>query len=599
MKISRAWLQKYFDAPLPEAQVLSDALTFHAFEIEGIEQWSSLTATDEILDVKVTANRGHDCLSHRGIAKELSAILGLPMHADPLRVPLPEFPMGIEMVIEDPARTPVGAAAYVRSVTVGPSPEWLKAALESVGQRSINNVVDATNYVMFDIGMPTHAFAADTFKTESGIRYGIRCSKKGEQLALLGGASTLLSGDEAVIVNTADEAVDIGGVKGGMRAELRDDTTELVLSASKFEPVQTRKAAQRFGQRTEAAKRFENEMADDLALYGIRAVAELVREVAGGEIVSYGIKRARTVPKSSVSVSLEKINGVLGTQLGEADVEDALKRLGLAHAQEGSTFTVTPPFERLDLIIPEDLVEEVGRIIGYDKIPAVELPALAQKPEVNPNFYAAEKIREELMAQGYSEVFTSVFADTGERVVANKVDGVRPYLRSTLLSGLQDSLKRNVRNKELLGVKEVKLFEIGTIWHDGGETMMVGTVGEKEQASEKPLQGIAVTAYDDLPISSTERYKTFSRYPFIVRDIALWISRDTDALSVLDVIHGAAGKLLVTFPAVFDRFEKGEKVSLAVRLIFQSFEKTLTDAEANVAMEQVYAAVKAKGWEVR
>ena len=126
MKISREWLQTYFDTPLPEATVIADVLTFHAFEIEGIE--------GDILDVKVTPNRGHDCLSHRGIAKELSAILNVPVKSDPLRAQLPEFPAVVSMAV-DATRAPVGAAAYVRGVKIGPSPAWLKERLESVGQR--------------------------------------------------------------------------------------------------------------------------------------------------------------------------------------------------------------------------------------------------------------------------------------------------------------------------------------------------------------------------------------------------------------------------------------------------------------------------------
>ena len=589
MKISRTWLQNYFAQPLPEAQALVDALTFHAFEIEGVD--------GDILDVKVTPNRGHDCLSHRGIAKELSAILGLAMKGDPLRVPLPEFPIAVEMTV-DAARAPVGAAAYVRGVTIAPSPQWLKSALESVGQRSINNVVDATNYVMFDMGMPTHAFSADTFKLGDTVRYGIRSSEKGEQLALLGGLAVELSGHEAVIVNASNEPVDIGGVKGGMRAELQEYTHDVVLSASKFEPVQTRKAAQRFNQRTEAAKRFENEMADECALYGIRAVAELVRDVAGGEIIGYGIERARTPASRSVSVSLTKINAVLGTKLGETDVADVLKRLDLPHQQTEEEFIVTVPFERLDLVIAEDIIEEVARMVGYEKIPVVELPAFPTKPEVNTTFYAAEKMREELMAQGFSEVFTSVFADKGERVVANKVDGVRPYLRATLTTGLQDALERNAHNKELLGLKEVKLFEIGTVWSGGKELMMVGTIGEKEQASEKPLESTDAAAYNDLPISTLVRYKTFSKFPSIVRDIALWVPAATTPEEVLAVIRAQAGELLVRSEK-FDEFKKGEKTSYAFRLVFQSFDKTLTDEEANAVMEKIYAAVKEKAWEVR
>jgi len=589
MKISREWLQTYFDTPLPEATVIADVLTFHAFEIEGIE--------GDILDVKVTPNRGHDCLSHRGIAKELSAILNVPVKSDPLRAQLPEFPAVVSMAV-DATRAPVGAAAYVRGVKIGPSPAWLKERLESVGQRSINNIVDATNYVMFDMGMPTHAFAADTFKDGDAIRYGIRCSKKGEQLALLGGTAIELSGNEAVIVNASDEAVDIGGVKGGMRAELADSTTEVLLSASKFEPVQTRKAAQRFNQRTEAAKRFENEMADDLALYGIRAVAELVREVAGGDILGYGIARTGTPASRSVSVSLTKINAVLGTKLGEGDVIEVLQRLGLSHVQMGEEFTITVPFERLDLGIAEDLIEEVARIVGYDKIPAAELPPFASKPEVNGNFFAMEKTRETFMGRGYSEVITSVFADKGERIVANKVDGVRPYLRATLVDGLRAAREMNLRNKDLLGLEKVRLFEIGTVWKGGAEQIMLG-MADEEAVSELPLDGnLDAIAYDDLPISSTERYKTFSRYPFIVRDIAMWVPIDTDADRLRTDLAVWAGSMCLNVRQ-FDSFKKGERLSLAFHIIFQSFDKTLTDEEANAAMEHVYTSVKEKGWEVR
>ncbi|MDO8575938.1 MAG: phenylalanine--tRNA ligase subunit beta [bacterium] len=601
MKISREWLQTYFEKPLPDAGTLADALTFHAFEIESIEHVRPTRSNieDDVLDVKVTPNRGHDCLSHRGIAKELSAILDIPMKGDPLRAPLPDTPQGtkLEVVVEDANRAPVGAAAYMRGVTIGPSPAWLKARLEAVGQRSINNVVDATNYVMFDMGMPTHAFAADTFKDGDVIRYGIRCSKKGEQLALLGGASVELSGDEAVIMNASGEAVDIGGVKGGMRAELGADTTEIVLSASKFEPVQTRRAAQRFNQRTEAAKRFENEMPDELSIYGIYAVAQLVQSVAGGEIFEYGVIRARQSTQRHVVVPLQKINDTLGTKLGAADVADVFKRLDLSHMQEGDSFTVAPPLERLDLVIPEDIVEEVGRLVGYDKIPATELTTFPQKPDINANFYASEHVRAELTAKGYSEVFTSVFAEKGERMVANKVDGVRPYLRANLTDGLKDALEKNTRNKDLLGLKDVQIFEIGTVWKGGVEKVMLGTA-DKSGIKEIALEAIEASAYEDLPLSNTERYQPFSRYPFIVRDIALWTPAGTEPEAVLAVIRAQAGELLVR-SELFDRFEKSGKTSLAFRLVFQSFEKTLTDAEANAVMEKVYAAVKERGWEVR
>jgi phenylalanyl-tRNA synthetase beta chain len=146
-------------------------------------------------------------------------------------------------------------------------------------------------------------------------------------------------------------------------------------------------------------------------------------------------------------------------------------RLGFAYKEEGGSFEIVVPFERLDLTIPEDLVEEVGRIVGYEKIPTTALSTLSGKPEINKNYFSSEKVREELQAQGYSEVFTSVFADKGEKAVLNKVDSVKPYLRDSLLTGLQEALKKNISNKDLLGVPEVKLFEVGTVWKGGREVV--------------------------------------------------------------------------------------------------------------------------------
>src|SRR6185437_435046 len=129
------------------------------------------------------------------------------------------------------------------------------------------------------------------------------------------------------------------------------------------------------------------------------------------------------------------------------------------------------PSERLDIIIPEDLVEEVGRIVGYDKVPATPLPPFEGAVAINKNFYAAEAARQEWLAKGYSEVFTSVFADKGERLILNKIDGVKPYLRTSLVPGLTEALAKNKPNKDLLGLKEIKLFEIGVVWKDGKEVL--------------------------------------------------------------------------------------------------------------------------------
>ncbi len=600
MKISRAWLQTYFDSPLPEAQALADALTFHAFEIEDITTYDVVNSADSILDVKVTPNRGHDCLSHYGVAKDLSAILNIPLKRDPLTARLH---LAVTDAVSVSVDTPLCAryvAGYIRGVKVAPSPPWLKNALESVGQRSINNIVDATNYVMFDLGQPIHAFDAGKLSAEDG-KYAIdvRAARKGEKMLALDDKEYAFNEHMLLISDTnANVPIGIAGIKGGKPSGVDSATTDIILESANFDGVSVRRTAHALKLRTDASQRFEQAISPEIAQYGARAAADLIVQIAAGALAGFVDVYPVKNQQRTVSASVAEINQILGTELTGADVANVFARLGFSYKEESGVFDVIPPIERLDILITEDLVEEVGRIIGYDKIVATELSSFSKKPAINKNFYAAERLREDLVSQGYSEVYTSVFADVGERAVANKVDSTYPYLRANLTAGLQKALEKNVHNKDLLGIKEVKLFEIGVVWRDGKEIMMIGTATEKEKATEKLLGGTEASAYDDLPLSETERYQPFSRFPYIVRDIAMWVPRSTESDDVLAVLKRNAGTLLVR-SELFDRFEKGEKLSLAFRLVFQSLEKTLTDAEANALMGAVHAAVVAKGWEVR
>ena len=593
MKVSRNWLQKFFESPLPSADALSDALTFHAFEIDGIEKHSD----DDILDVKVTPNRGHDCLSHRGIAKELSAILKLPLVNDPFKL---DFDISkktdkVGVAIEDPQLCRRYIAGYITSVKIGPSPEWLKQALEAIGQRSINNVVDATNLVMFNTGQPLHAFDA---KRLGSLQIGVRAARSGETLEALDKKVYELT-PSMLVITASDRPVGIAGIKGGEADRIDESTTEVLLEAATFDGVAIRRGSQQLKLRTDASARFEQQLSPYLAEVGMRQAAKLIQEIAGGTVEGFVDIYPEPQKQAYVAVTVEQVNRLLGTNMTGADVADAFHRLGLAYKEVDGVFEVQPPAERLDIEIAEDLIEEVGRIVGYDAVPATPLPAFEKAPEVNKNFYAAEKAREEWTAKGYSEVFTSVFAEKGERMVLNKVDGVRPYLRDSLLPGLTDALAKNKPNKDLLGLKEVKLFEIGAVWKGGKEAVMIGTISEKEKATEMLLVGPEDPhAYDDLPLSQAERYQPFSRQPYIVRDVALWVPTSTTEQQIQETIKTEAGPLCVAV-RLFDTFEKGGRISLAFRLIFQSRERTLTEGEANDAMAKVAEVLKSQGFEIR
>jgi phenylalanyl-tRNA synthetase beta chain len=600
MKVSKQWLDNFFDAPLPGAEAVAEALTFHAFEIDGIDT----VGDDQVLDVKVTPNRGHDCLSHRGIAKEVSAILNTPLTKDPFKRPI-DFSKNTNAVTVEIQKSELCKryiAAYIKGVKVAPSPEWLRKSLEAVGQRSINNVVDATNLVMFNTGQPLHAF--DAHKLGS-LSIGVRLAQEGEVMQALDKKNYTLT-SSMLVITAADAPVGIAGVKGGMPAAIDEATVDIVIESANFEGVSIRKTASALKLRTDASARFEQVISPELAAYGMQQAVDLISTIAGGEVQGFVDVYPEPQKEKRVSVVLAHVNRLLGTQLTGAEVADALVRLGLPYKEEHGTFEVIPPVERLDLEIAEDLIEEIARIVGYECIAGTPLPPFSGAVEINQNFAAAEAKREELVQQGYSEVYTSVFAEKGERIVLNKVDGVRPYMRDSLVPGLIDALRKNIPNKDLLGLKEIKLFEIGTVWKQGKEITMLGTaVGDAKSLTtkegivkEEVLAPASAATYEVLTVSTADRYTNFSKYPYIVRDIALWTPAGTSEEDVRATIQKEAGELAVRI-SLFDRFEKGEKLSLAFRVIFQSFERTLTEEEANTGMEKVSMALKVKGFEVR
>ncbi len=600
MKISRNWLQKYFDIPLPSAQELADALTFHAFEIESVE--------GDILDVKITPNRGHDCLSYRGIAKELSAVLRIPLASDPLNVGLTKSHMmepiteEISVTIENSEFCKRYMAGVIKGVKVRPSPDWLVKRLEAMGQKSVSNIVDATNFVMFNTGQPLHAFDSKKLEMREGkVDIQVRNARKGETLIALDEKAYTLKEDMLVIADgNADRVIGIAGVKGGKESGIDAETTDIILESANFDGASVRKTAKTLGLRTDASQRFEQVISPELAAYGMRAAADLIVKLAGGEVIGFVDVYPELQKSRSIEISLEKINQTLGLSLSQEEVADVFTRLGFTSEYKGLSFVIAVPFERLDLEIEEDLIEEVGRIIGYDAVPAIELPPVSKDIAINQNFAASERVREDLTALGYSEIVTSVFQDEGERAVLNKVDSVRPFLRSTLTHGLNDALRKNVQHKDLLGLTEIKLFEIGSVWKGETEELVVGIVSEKEKAQEDPISMYVkeTDTYESFALSQTERYEAFSRYPSITRDIALWVPAATTVDDVRSILKNNAGDLCVRID-LFDEFKKGERTSFAFRLVFQSFEKTLTDDEVKPHMDAVYAAVAQHGFEVR
>ncbi len=630
MKISYTWLQKYFDTPLPSVEELSHAITFHAFEIEGTERVEG----DIVLDVKVLPDRTHDCLSYRGVAKEVAAILNLPLASDPLKdIPVlePKTPEIVVSVGNELCERYI--AGFIKGVKVGPSPKWLQERLASMGQRSVNNVVDATNFIMFNIGQPLHAFdAAKLEKKEGAYAIEVRYANKGEQMIALDDKVYDLTETMLVIADAnKGEAVGIAGIKGGKPAGISEETVNIIIESANFNGVSVRRTSTALKLRTDASTRFENVISPELAAYGMRSVVDLIVKLAGGEVVGFADVYAKPQSAFFVTTSAHEMNRIFGTTVTVDEMENLIKRLGVAYTKEREHFNIEAPFERLDMRITEDVVADVGRIYGYEHIPSVPLPSVVEPLQINKHFYYIDRIREWLAAQGFSEVYTSVFSLEGKRQVLNKVDSDRPYLRADIWPGLQAALEANFKNKELLGVSDVRLFEIGTVFTENEEKTMlvVGTMGGKgtppgsefvagiikefdmkvpEIVPPTPLVQVDLDslivhapdplAYQKLPTLGDVRYTPFSRYPFSVRDVAFWCPAGTDADDVQQCIGEAAGTLATRIDS-FDRFEKEGRVSYGFRIVFQASDRTLTEADTTPAMERVYEALRGRGYEIR
>lgn len=606
MKVSLKWLQTYFDTPLPSAEVIADAYTFHAFEIEEVD--------GDMMDVKVLPNRAADCLSHLGLAKELSAVLNIPIKEYTSRELPSEFSTTdkLSVTIEDPQKCLRYMGALVRGVKVGPSPAWLKEALEAVGQRSINNIVDATNYMMLNIGQPLHAFDANKLSQKDGkYAIGVRMAKEGEKITTLTGEEYLLTPSIQLITDAnEDKAIALAGIKGGKSAEVTAHTTDLIIESANFDGTTTRRSAQSLKLFTDASVRFQNRPSSELVFPGMRNVLTLITDIAGGEVVGV-VDEYLTRPEQNreVSVSLAKINGVLGSDFSHDDVENVFKRLALPYVVADDVFTVTPPFERTDLTIPEDLAEEVGRIIGYDKIPVTELPLdTAQGKPDQARYHGIEKMKDQLVEQGFIEVSTQSFAKKGDVVLANPLDKNMPALRTSLEDNLQDALTRAKYSAPLVLApnQKPKLFEVGTVFPKKGEHI------ELRMTERVPAWGDTASTVDNLSVAKLEdygkeyepmryelgAYQPFSVYPFITRDIALWTPAGTESVEVEKMVRKNANELLVRLDQ-FDTFEKEGRTSYAFRLVFQSMERTLTDEEVHTVMADISEVLTKTGFEVR
>lgn len=482
MLISYNWLQKYFKEPLPTVSDLADTLTMGIFEIDAVNEVSVKNSDGEdvkdfVFDVKVLPDRAPYCLSHRYIAKEISALLQME-YVVPEIIDFDEdySIRGVSVTVGDTSICPRYSARRINNISVKESPAWLKNTLEVLGQRSINNIVDLTNYIMLECGQPLHAFDADKVKGTIHIRKAI----EGEEIVILGGTSIKLP-STTLVVSDDEGSLAIAGVKGGQRAEIDANTKNIILESACFDRSSVRKTSQQVGIRNESSKRFENGVTPERAGLGMAMFTSLlsVMSATNTDKIAIGmvtdIYENPALPKS-FSVSISKINQRLGLNISTDKIQKILESIDMSSSideSDADNLNIVVPEYRSDILIDEDIAEEVGRIYGYDKIEGVVEEKGTTVLE-NKNFYYHNILRKILVEDGFSEIYTYTLTDNGDVQIQNPLTIERGYMRKNISDQFSKKFLPNIKNADLIGTyqsgvalrPQVKIFEIGKIFDE-------------------------------------------------------------------------------------------------------------------------------------
>ena len=806
MKYLHSWIQEYVEDQIPKGDDFVKVISTNAFEVEEYFEIENKLAKNEsekkdyIYDLNVLPNRAHDALSHYYMAKEVAALFNFKLKKiDDKNIFSINKTDSDFIKIADPKSCTRFMGCKVNNIVVKDSPEFIKYRHEAIGKKSINNIVDITNYVQFSFNKPMHAYDADLISEYLEARF----ANATETMTTLDNKELNLD-EKTLVIADSKNVLGLAGIKGGKHSGISPETKNVIVESANFNPVLIRKTSQKYNLKTDASKRFENEIADELVEVGMIETLKLIKEYASdgnteiviGEIVDnfpkkyhvpfrvgvsekeiseligadisnskieeifnrFGFEYEKVIPKevierlvkevegkpyrlgasvrydapnlfdcSSLTAWLYKESGVqiprisvdqfvftkriedkdlkfgdlifvnndvdkvwhhsqeymkgtevshginhVGMYLGGGKVLHATKMFDkvvvedLAIAErfkdivgygrvlenlEEERYVVTIPQERLDLRIKEDLIEEVARVYGLNNIKS-ELPNLNRKGKLSKRGYFANKVKNILFKNGFSEVMNYSLRNKGDIEILKSVAQDKNYLRNNLSNGIEEAIAKNIFNMPLLNLNEIKIFEFGNCFsvnEDGMEkewtslaiaiddgkknknyteiknslleeiknALGVESIKIVEEKNDKQKENRFEINFDELIKDLEEgdefikiegaqdgdvKYKSFSLMPFIVRDVAFWTGMDANEEDLIKIIEENISELCISV-TLFDKFEKEidgvMKKSFGFRLIYQDKERTLTDEEVNIEADKVYSALKAKGFEIR
>lgn len=475
MLTTARWLNDYLDPPA-SAEELAELLTHAGFPCEGSEEVAVSDGTDTRLDIELTSNRG-DCACHLGLAREAAAIskrtLNVPSVS--LKATGPSASSIVSVTNKEPELCPLYTARIIRGVKVGPSPKWLADRISARGDIPRNNLVDLTNFVLFELGQPTHVFDLAKLK---GPEIIIRRAREHEPFLPIGeGAEEVKLRTDDLVIADREDAVAIAGVKGGALTAVRDSTTDILIETATFSPLTVRNTSRRLGIASDSSYRFEREVHPGQIGAAADRLCALILELCGGELCEGEVADGRPIPqRRNVSMRCDRCRALLGVPIDDETMRAYLDRLGFEPKLTGGRIDCTVPYVRNDIDREADLIEEVGRMFGHENIPIAEKLEITVAPPQS-TVLATRAVHDALVGMGYVETVTHSLI--GERhasaflppdMHALKVDDERakaePVLRPSILPSLLRVFALNRDN----GVPDVKLFETAATFAQAGDS---------------------------------------------------------------------------------------------------------------------------------
>ncbi len=589
---------------------------------------------DSVFELEITPNRG-DCLSHLGVAREVAALTNQKIKFHPQEFEsLAKDPGKLKIEIQDPDSCFKYCGAAIKGVKIAPSPNWLKNKLLALGHNPINNVVDITNFIMEDMGQPLHAFDKNKVTGDTII---IRSAIDGEKITTIDEIERSLDKEMLVIADSRGP-IALAGVMGGTNSAIDNDTTDIILESAVFERKSVRRTAKVLNLTTDASYRFERGIDAEITKIAMLKAAKMICEIAGGEVEETIVDTAREENNDWIKVEHEKINKLLGTEIENNKVDEYLSVLGFEIKDE----MCLPPTWRHDVSIWQDLAEEVSRLFGFANIPMVQMEK-AQAPKSS-DFYFKECVKDILVAEGFTEVFTYPFLSDADInsiglspdalvEVANPVQSENKYMRSSLVPGLMRAIAKNPTFDPIL------IFEFGNVFTSDTELVNFSVassgrgakdiiencvktlsennrlnVGEFEikEYSRDDLQKYKIKKANVYVFEINSRviieamrergnttdfktndkpttYREISKFPPVNRDLAFIVDTNISLDQLEDEIYQISKNVVLVEPFdefTDDRFGENKK-SVALHVWLQDLDKTLSDSEAEKEISKI------------